>query len=856
MTAAFDCHPAPWVRQSRPPFTMARRHVIRQTILTGLFAATGHSTRVPGLICLALLQCAFLCMASESDSSSSCGGLSPPMSFEIARSLVGNALYSASQPHVDSEPGHPFKTSMATSAPIGSMSYVHASDILSDEHGEEILQQTFGSARYRALGARRGARVGKYRGWQQPGPGRKTGSAMAMRESVDEVLLVLMCTMASKNLLRYFDASTMTTKAQVGLLKLRDAHLSLKDRSLRMRAWTLNRSGAMGWLLKLGQSKSRNDLCRQPAVAVYFSRNADGELACTCSGPERCIETGCMFQDAVRKALKQVQAASGMSTEKLFVVFESSVRKDQRVPGKATAFGSSLCTVWIRSGSWPFAVVRQSNAKNWMCLACPTADAECLHKSVAAAAMADRAAGTYVPWEPDDESPSRPFYPDDGDGESGALASNLYVLQSRFFEQHTSRLERNLVPPNVAQKERILLAKAATNCEVLTYTAPMVCPYCKVGPKPGKPPIPHACRIEFDDGFVSARVYSWRCSRCLLRVLPVGRECGLVFVSPFTAFSEAFLFETAVNLSRNGCSLRSTSYLRDAYTELSAVHKYVGPSLCLRSLTTLRRAVTLYLSLVIKGLPLAVSTCAKCVREDGSFEVICFEGLQPGYKVKYKKAFDRKHVLTTAIPRARLHAHLVTDAATSKALGAVFNASPVASVGSLKPITTIAGKRGYVMAIGALLGDISVDGAAQSYAGRQQHGLKASSAGRGWCPSVDGGVRPALQTFLGRFFRCGPLARALSLQIVAANGDLRRRVPPELMQRVTDLLRNDGPVQDDTGAAGLAALDALRRAAQEPERKAAAAKDQTGGDCVSKLDNLGLNAAATSAAAADVTSDC
>lgn len=44
----------------------------------------------------------------------------------------------------------------------------------------------------------------------------------------------------------------------------------------------------------------------------------------------------------------------------------------------------------------------------------------------------------------------------------------------------------------------------------------------------------------------------------------------------------------------------------------------------------------IYLELAIKGLPLNVSTCRTCARPDGSFAIVCFDGLQLGYKVKYK----------------------------------------------------------------------------------------------------------------------------------------------------------------------------------------------------------------------------
>lgn len=76
---------------------------------------------------------------------------------------------------------------------------------------------------------------------------------------------------------------------------------------------------------------------------------------------------------------------------------------------------------------------------------------------------------------------------------------------------------------------------------------------------------------------------------CPLPVLPDGREHGIVFVSSSSAFSEAFLFELAVNLSRNGSSLRSSAYLREGFQELTAALKYTKVSSRLRSMTTLQK---------------------------------------------------------------------------------------------------------------------------------------------------------------------------------------------------------------------------------------------------------------------------
>jgi len=105
-------------------------------------------------------------------------------------------------------------------------------------------------------------------------------------------------------------------------------------------------------------------------------------------------------------------------------------------------------------------------------------------------------------------------------------------------------------------------------------------------------------------------------------------------MSPFKAYSEAFLLVLAVNLSRSDCSLWSYSYLRSGYIKLTALQKYAPNSSLLRSVGIFRKALTLYLSLVIKSLPLGGSTCAQCVSSSGVFDIVCFDGLRLGYNLK------------------------------------------------------------------------------------------------------------------------------------------------------------------------------------------------------------------------------
>lgn len=108
------------------------------------------------------------------------------------------------------------------------------------------------------------------------------------------------------------------------------------------------------------------------------------------------------------------------------------------------------------------------------------------------------------------------------------------------------------------------------------------------------------------------------------------------------------------------------------------------------SVTTLRKALLLYLALVIKGLPYDVVSCTTCRRPDGSYFVISFDGLHLGYRAKYKKGFIRTSVIIHPVPRASIVPRLITDEAISKAIGRVLSVRREA-VGAASTITAMRG---------------------------------------------------------------------------------------------------------------------------------------------------------------------
>jgi len=209
----------------------------------------------------------------------------------------------------------------------------------------------------------------------------------------------------------------------------------------------------------------------------------------------------------------------------------------------------------------------------------------------------------------------------------------------------------------------------------------------------------------------------------------------------------------------------------------------------LSSVTTLRSGLVLYLSLVIDGLPAAVTECLKCRRADGSYATIDFDGLQVGYGIQHILPFFRTSVRVHAVARASVIAHVITDEAICKALGRVLASTAVPTLEASKAITTVSAIRGHVMAITLLVGYPVVNGNPVILAGPMPHAQGVTKK-RGWDPAEDGGVRQELTEFFSEVFDCRRVARFLALAVVGAQYDLRRRVPDVLMRRIEALLKD------------------------------------------------------------------
>ena len=644
------------------------------------------------------------------------------------------------------------------------------------------------------------------------GTGRVKGSGLDVRKSLHAVLVVVLSTSAYFNLTRLVLPEDAAGVDLAGLKMLRFNFARVSDPALRRRAWDLSPVGSIGALLKFGSSGSRDDQGRHQCVAVEATWTAESGIVCSCSEAENCLKDGavCSMQEAMTNTLDSVRAALGVTTEQLFMILSASCVLRRRRAGKAVLFGDSTCLVRMAESSWQLAAVRKTRSGGWICYSCRTSDADCEHSG--AAAELDKGGGDGDESDLSDDGEidamedgggndgSGAHVNADGDPERPPCKADLLppppsLPSSRTQMPHYrtsphSTLPLPIVPSVVAQQERARVLDALRDPSIiLKYVAATHCHLCNLRRHPDSGIQTVGATIECGEGVAVARVEIWRCTKCEMRIIPDGRERGVVFQSASLLFCEAFLFELAVDLCRNGCSLSSSAYLREAYREMSGASTFPLSTLRLSSVTTLRSGLVLYLSLVIDGLPAAVTECLKCRRADGSYATIGFDGLQVGYGIQHILPFFRTSVRVHAVARASLIAHVITDEAICKALGRVLVSTAVPTLETSKAITTVSAIRGHVMAITLLVGYPVVNGNPVILAGPMPH-AEGVTKKRGWDPAEDGGVRQELTEFFSEVFDCRRVARFLALAVVGAQYDLRSRVPDVLMRRIEALLKD------------------------------------------------------------------
>lgn len=676
------------------------------------------------------------------------------------------------------------------------------------------------------------------RGWVVRSGGRPSGSGLRLRDNIAPTLTVvfcgrLLCVLRSHQPVSP-EAMAELASTIVAVVQLRDSDARVTEQAIAGKAWSLRRSGSVGALLLFMNSGAQTANYQDNCVAVDVKLSSTGAIQTTCSkGSENCLSSsGCHLQAAMSSALMAISAATGLPLSGIMSLLSSEIVTDHREPGTAVLYGRKLCVVRRSGGSWPFAVVRRKPNGAWMCYACREAPNSCTH--VAAALEAHAAAQA----ESSDAAGSI------RDAGREAFERRGFVRRSRRggaqSEPRASgetyfKLVRPLVPSENAQAKHAAVLSAASSGTPVVVPAPQECPYC--GLHRGAAVVRDGeGEIEFGTGAVKMHIGSWWCAACYRTVTADGLEDGLVMLSQYSAYTEVFLFEVGMALCLNGANIASTHGLRECFHQMSVRHILPRSQMPLRTLRGFRAVVLLYLELVVKGLPHALSTCRRCRRPDGSMRTICFDGLQLGFRVRFALGLLRAAVRLQAIPRASIMAHCVTNSAVAKALGSIMSVATTdhakVQASSVKNVTAL---RGMIMAFVVLEGPALVDGVERRFRGAVAHVDGAS--GGGWDPEVDGGVNPALLRFLRLFFRPTRAKRKLALNIASACSSLRQRVPQALMARVMACIAEesgdgdeDETSEEDTSDSDAEDQDELPHHAEDMEEPALADRGGAAGE--------------------------
>lgn len=356
---------------------------------------------------------------------------------------------------------------------------------------------------------------------------------------------------------------------------------------------------------------------------------------------------------------------------------------------------------------------------------------------------------------------------------------------------------RPLVPSDSSQDLHATYITAARQGRKVEIHAPPCCPTCSA-PRPSNVPVRRLMGvIEFGTGSVESLVMQWWCHKCKRGCIVDGLAHGIVMCSQFTAYTEVFLFEAGVNLCRISSFITSIYDLHACFHQLSKHHSLPLSLSRLRSLRLFRSTVLLYIYL-FQEIAGEVSTCAVCARADGSLLFVCFEGLQLGFKLRHRSAFERIAGKRKPIRRASIMAQTASDVAVAKALGSILSVATIEHENARqKAVQTLTAVRGPVMALAVLYGD-TVPGEEGNMAGTTPHASGVSRS-RGWDLVMDGGVFPAVHDFIRELFFCGRASRKVAWTVAGASEKLRRKIPAVLMARVNDVIaRGAGGESSDT----------------------------------------------------------
>lgn len=364
-------------------------------------------------------------------------------------------------------------------------------------------------------------------------------------------------------------------------------------------------------------------------------------------------------------------------------------------------------------------------------------------------------------------------------------------LERIKFPYHKSHRPRSAVPSVDAFKHDAELRRHASLRKVLNYVPVECCPSCGavflMGGHRGK----DAARVEFKDGAADSRVKWWLCVPCDLKVMPDGKAEGVILSSPNTGFTEVFLFNVAYGLVANGSSLTGSAHLRLHLAELAGITRLPPGATDLRVLKALRQGMMLYLELVVGGMPRAALRCNICTLPDGSYKVLCFDGLYQGIRAKNRRDMVRIKVPLDIASGAVAACSLVYDNQTVLALSCDLRHAQAESTGKCEGLR--------FKSIGAVKGAEYANATLNPSARQRPHAVDAGSGapeGSGgqddgptvFDPIKDNKIHPALVRFIRAVLLGTDAALILARAVMDSPRDVRTRLPASVLASLTSFI--------------------------------------------------------------------
>lgn len=211
----------------------------------------------------------------------------------------------------------------------------------------------------------------------------------------------------------------------------------------------------------------------------------------------------------------------------------------------------------------------------------------------------------------------------------------------------------------------------------------------------------------------------------------------------------------------------------------------------LRVLKVLRQGVMLYLELVVAGMPAAVLRCKVCTLPDGSYKVLCFDGLYQGIRAKHRRDMERIEVPLDIASGAVASCSLVYDNQVVLALSCGLRHAQADGKRNLEGLRfkSLGAVKGAVYAVVAFHPSLMDDG--DDAAAHSSDSMGSADETNGpvlFDPVADHKIHPALVHFIRTVLYGRDAAMLLARAIVDSPRDLRVKLPAAVLSSLTRLV--------------------------------------------------------------------